>query len=287
MTILQHRYDLVGLIEVESGNPNGDPDANNAPRTYPDGRGFITDVCVKRKIRNRVSLARAQQPGDAIFITQGAVLQTKKRAAYDALGLPVTEKRVGAEVDRVRDFMCREYWDVRTFGAVMAQKVSAGSVKGPVQLSFPVSVDPISFADPAITRGAVETQEESDQQKGDNRTMGRKHAIPYGLYKFTGSISVSNAIKTGFTQDDLDTFRDALMNMFEDDASSSRPLMGVPRVVAFRHDRALGSGKRMQLLKRLKVSLRDPKVPATAYEDYDVTLDLNNLPTGITVEEWD
>lgn len=289
---LSHRYDFLLLFDVQDGNPNGDPDAGNMPRIDAETQqGLVTDVAIKRKLRNWVLARFDGVPPHMIYVTEGAVLQNAKRAAYATLGIKLDadekkRQRGGDDIDQVRKWMCDSYWDIRTFGAVMSTGVSAGQVRGPVQLTFARSVDPVVSAEHAITRMAVETPEEAAKQQGDARTMGRKFTLPYGLYVARGFIAPHLAAKTGFTTDDLDTLKQALRDMFELDRSAARGFMATRGIYAFRHDSALGNAPAAALFDLVRISRRDSGAPPRHFTDYAVTIDEAALPAGVTLERW-
>ncbi len=289
---IAHRYDFLLLFDVEDGNPNGDPDAGNLPRIDPETQqGLVTDVAIKRKLRNWILARFDGEPPNMIYVTEGAVLQNKKREAYAKLDIPLDadqrkRSRGGDDVERVRKFMCANYWDIRCFGAVMSTGVSAGQVRGPVQLTFARSVDPIVSAEHAITRMAVETPEEAQKQQGDARTMGRKFTVPYGLYIARGFVAPHLAEKTGFSTNDLENFKQGLRGMFELDRSAARGFMATRAVYAFRHDSALGNASAAGLFDLLRVSRRDPARPPRSFADYDVLLNQQGIPGGVTLESW-
>lgn len=286
------RYDFLLLFDVQDGNPNGDPDAGNLPRMDAETQqGLVTDVAVKRRLRNWVLARFDGAPPHMIYVTEGAVLQNKKREAYAGLGLSLDadekkRKRGGDEVNQVRTWMCANYWDIRTFGAVMSTGVSAGQVRGPVQLTFARSVDPIVSAEHAITRMAVETPEEAQKQQGDARTMGRKFTVPYGLYVMRGFVSPHLARDTGFAAGDLDTLKAGLGGMFEMDRSAARGLMTTQACFAFRHDSALGNAQAARLFDLVSIARRDPGVPPRSFQDYAVTVAEDRLPPGVALERW-
>lgn len=290
MTTLQNRYDFVLLFDVQDGNPNGDPDAGNMPRFDPEtGQGLVTDVAIKRKVRNFVALSQNEpdgrpRPGYRIYVHEGAVLNRLHEDAYTALGLdPKDKKKSKDKKDKAQAKMCESYFDVRTFGAVMSTgDAEAGQVRGPVQLTFARSIDPVFSRDFAITRMAVTNEKDADKE----RTIGRKHTVAYGLYRAHGFISPSLADKTGFSEEDLVVLKRALMEMFEHDRSAARGLMTTRRVIAFRHDSKLGNGSASSLFDRVSVRRRDPETSARAWSDYDVNVDETNLPGGIKIEEW-
>ena len=288
---LAKRYDFVLFFDVMDGNPNGDPDAGNLPRIDPEtGNGLVTDVCLKRKIRNYVGLVKSDQPPYEIYIKEKSVLNNTNKRAYEALGVDLekdTGKRKGGDkTEEAKAWMCKNFFDIRAFGAVMTTKINCGQVRGPVQLTFARSVDPVIAAEHSITRMAVTTEEKAKKQSGDNRTMGRKYTIPYGLYKAHGFISPSLANQTGFTSDDLDLLWDALTNMFDHDRSAARGLMSTQRLIIFEHDSMFGSAPAQDLFARISVKQKDITKPARSFSDYVVSLDdkeLTQVKTVVTV----
>lgn len=279
MTDIQNRYDFVYVFDVQLGNPNGDPDAGNYPRTDPDtGKGLVTDVCLKRKVRNYVQLTRAGQPGCDIFIQEKAVLNDKIAEAYES---PEVAKETGdaKRQDAARDWMCGRYYDVRTFGAVMSTGKNAGQVRGPVQMTFAQSVDPVNLLDHTITRMAV--ADAKDAQK--ERTMGRKHTIPYGLYVAHGFVSQPLAEQTGFSQEDLELFWNALTNMFEFDRSAARGLMSARKLVVFKHDGKLGNAPAWKLFDLVKIGKKAGVDVPRSYDDYEIAV--GEPPAGVSIEE--
>jgi CRISPR-associated protein Csd2 len=295
---IQHRYDFVYLFDVTDGNPNGDPDAGNLPRVDAEtGQGLVTDVCLKRKVRNYVGLVHGEQPPFEIYVKERAILNKQHERAYEALKLdpdPKKRKSKGkerADEDRkLTEWMCQNFYDVRTFGAVMSTGVDAGQVRGPVQMTVARSIDRIVSQEHAVTRCAVTTEQEAEKQQGDNRTMGRKFTVPYGLYKGFGFINASLAGQTGFGDDDLALFKKALGFMFEQDRSAARGRMSPVRCVAFRHENKLGNARADQLFARVKVDLKDEvkadKRPPRFKDDYVISVAGGDLPDGVTVEEW-
>jgi CRISPR-associated protein Csd2 len=293
MEPIKHRYDFVLLFEVVNGNPNGDPDAGNSPRIDPEtGHGLVTDVCLKRKIRNFICLTEADpatgglKQGYDIYVKEKAILNEQHERAYKALGLDSAKKRMDEkDISNVRDWMCQTFFDIRMFGAVMTTGVNCGQVRGPVQLAFSRSVEPIVSIEQSITRMAVTTKEESEKQQGGNRTMGRKEIVPYGLYAGHGFVSPFLAAQTGFSDADLSLLWEALKGMFEQDRSSARGEMSSRKLVVFEHESRLGNAPAHSLFELLKVSRKDQARPARAYVDYDIALDRTNIPQGITVHE--
>jgi CRISPR-associated protein Csd2 len=283
---IQNRYDFVLLFDVKDGNPNGDPDAGNLPRTDPEtGHGLVTDVCLKRKVRNYIQLANVAKTGYDIFIKEKAILNNLIDQAYENEDVKVKAKEKGEKTEAARKYMCRTYFDVRTFGAVMSTGKNAGQVRGPVQLTFSRSVEPIVPLEHSITRMAVATPAEAEKQKGDNRTMGRKFTVPYALYRCHGFISAPLAEQTGFSEEDLKLFWEALSNMFEHDRSAARGEMNVRKLVVFEHESKLGKHPAHKLFERVQVSrANDPGKPARNFADYKVTVD-KNLIDGVRVDE--
>ncbi len=308
---LNHRYDFVLLFDVKDGNPNGDPDAGNLPRLDAEtGHGLMTDVALKRKVRNFVALTNDQSeidpaPGEKrseIYVRERAILNLQNQRAYSALKLDAPaedagleapepdekkikkagkEKRKGSasDVDSARKWMCQNFFDVRTFGAVMSTGVNCGQVRGPVQLTFARSIDPIVALEHSITRMAVATQAEADKQQGDNRTMGRKHTVPYGLYMAHGFVSSFLAKQTGFGDEDLELLWQALENMFEHDRSAARGEMSTRGLYIFKHDSELGNAHAHALFERIQVK-KTAEVPR-AFSDYDVSVNIDGLPSGV------
>ena len=281
---ITRRYDFVLLFDVINGNPNGDPDAGNSPRIDPEtGNGLVTDVCLKRKIRNFVCLAKPGEPGYDIYVKEKAVLNRQHQKAYGALGLKADAK--GAEkagqIDQARAWMCQTFFDIRMFGAVMSTEINCGQVRGPVQLAFARSVDPIAPLEQSITRMAVTNERDLEKE----RTMGRKEIVPYGLYVAHGFVSPHLAADTGFSQQDLDLLWQALQWMFEHDRSAARGEMASRKLIVFEHDSALGSAPAHRLFDRIKITRKDPSMPPRAFMDYDVAVDREDLPRGITIHE--
>lgn len=287
---IKNRYEFVLLFDVENGNPNGDPDAGNMPRIDPEtGYGLVTDVCLKRKIRNYVETVKEGEKGFDIYIKDDVPLNVSDKQAY--IHLNVDEKDVKkAKQDnpnldiQVRDFMCSNFYDIRTFGAVMTTFVKAalncGQIRGPVQLSFARSIDPIVQQEVTITRVAITTEADA-AKKGTE--MGRKHIVPYAMYRAEGYVSANLARKsTGFSEEDLELLWDALMNMFEHDHSAARGKMAVRDLIIFRHDSELGNAPAHKLFDLVQVERIDKGKPARDYKDYQVTVD-GNLPDGVSV----
>lgn len=323
---LQQRHEFVLYFDVADGNPNGDPDAGNMPRMDPEtGHGLVSDVCLKRKIRNYVELAKSDAPGFRIYVTEGAILNDKHREAYrahpeaahiDDKGKTVDDaKKITPMNDKgahvVRKFMCDNFFDIRTFGAVLSTGINAGQVRGPVQLNFARSIEPILPLEISITRMAATNEAEkkqraegdtTDDKRGDARTMGRKHIVPYGLYRAHGYVSAPLAhhpVKgTGFSEQDLALLFEALHDMFEHDRSAARGAMATRKLVVFRHATALGAAHADRLFARVEhwrrsgedlLPIGDPRLdnlgPARRFEDYAITVDRDGLPDGVEILE--
>jgi CRISPR-associated protein Csd2 len=280
---LDKRYDFVLLFDVQDGNPNGDPDAGNLPRMDPEtGHGLVTDVCLKRKLRNYVLQAKPGSAGFDVFVKEKGILNKAIEEAHEQPD--VKAKDGGDKTEAARRYMCARYFDVRTFGAVMSTGKNAGQVRGPVQFTFGRSVDPILALEHSITRMAV-TDEKQASESGDNRTMGRKATLPYALYRAHGFISPSLAAQTGFSEADLSLLWEGLERMFELDRSAARGLMTARKLVVFEHANALGNASAASLFERLHVAKKAGVESTRAYQDYDVTLDRNGLPEGIAIHE--
>ena len=281
MSELKNRIDFVYIFDVQDGNPNGDPDAGNLPRVDAEtGMGLVTDVCLKRKVRNYVQTAKGQADGYDIFIKEKAVLNTLIDKAHDDSAV----KDAKDKTEAARMYMCKNYYDIRTFGAVMSTGKNAGQVRGAIQLTFARSVDTIATAEHSITRMAVATEKEAEKQGGDNRTMGRKATVPYGLYVCHGFISANLAQQTGFSEEDLQLFWDALKNMFDVDRSAARGLMSAQKLIVFKHDSVLGNAPANKLFDLVKVEKVCDGAPRS-FSDYTVTIDKEGLPANVTVDE--
>jgi len=286
---LSKRYDFVLFFDVKDGNPNGDPDAGNLPRVDAEtGNGLVTDVCLKRKVRNYIGLLKGEQPPYEIYVKEKAVLNNQNARAYQALGIDLSKdenkRKGGDKVEEARAWMCKNFYDVRTFGAVMSTGINCGQVRGPVQLTFARSVDQVVSSEHSITRMAVATEAEAEKQGGDNRTMGRKFTIPYGLYRTHGFVSAPLAKQTGFSQEDLELFWEALQNMFENDRSAARGLMSARRLVIFEHSSLMGNASAQELFDRVKAErATDQAKAARDFADYSVTLDGKEIKEFKTV----
>lgn len=291
-TPIKNRYEFVLLYDVENGNPNGDPDAGNMPRIDPEtGYGIVTDVCLKRKIRNYVELVKGDAPEHKIYIKEGIPLNAQHKTAYVGTNTPlpkndVEKKAIGKDFEKLntlRQFMCKNYYDIRTFGAVMMTEINCGQVRGPIQINFSRSIDPIVQQEVTITRMAV-TRE--DEEK--TREMGRKHIVPYALYKAEGYISAKLANDetkgTKFSEADLELFWDALVNMFEHDHSAARGKMAARKLFIFKHDSDLGNAPSHKLFDMVKVDRNDGVVAPRKFGDYTVTVD-GSAPEGVELIE--
>ncbi|MGC8639066.1 MAG: type I-C CRISPR-associated protein Cas7/Csd2 [Isosphaeraceae bacterium] len=308
---LTSRFDIIYFFDITDGNPNGDPDAGNLPRLDPEtGQGLVTDVCLKRKIRNFVGVKHGEQPPYEIYVKEKAILNQQHERAYKALEIEVDPKKrkakgkEKAEEDRqLTRWMCNNFFDIRAFGAVMTTDVNCGQVRGPVQFGLARSLHPIVSQEHAVTRCAVTTEKEAQQQEGGNRTMGRKFTVPYALYRVHGYINPNLAggtNGTGFSEDDLTLFKRALDQMFELDRSAARANMRPVACIAFKHESPLGNARADRLFARV-VCKPKPGVqplpgsngeassdarPPRSSADYELTVDETNLPTGVTVERW-
>ena len=307
MTTIRNRYDFVYLFDVSNGNPNGDPDAGNLPRLDPEtNQGLVSDVCLKRKVRNYVSMTRGDMPGHDIFVSERAILELQQKRAWTAILPDASDKdreKLPKDEEKAREltrWMCANFFDVRTFGAVMSTKgANCGQVRGPVQFAFGHSVEPILPLEVSITRMAATTQADAES-KGDIRTMGRKHIVPYGLYRAHGYVSACLAGDekkgTGFSEDDLELLWTALEQMFDHDRSAARGEMAARRLILFKHDSPLGSAPAHRLFERVTVKRvgdgeeYDPGErrahnlpPARAYTNYAVHVDRSDLPVGVEI----
>lgn len=292
---IQNRFDFVLFFDVKNGNPNGDPDAGNMPRIDPEtGHGIVSDVCLKRKVRNYVDLVKGQdvdgpdvaegELGYKIYVQEGAVLNERNKKAYVHYDMKPSEKKLPkGEQDRLKvtKFMCDNFFDIRSFGAVMTTGVNCGQVRGPIQMCFAESVDPVMPMEMSITRMAVTKEEDAEKE----RTMGRKQYIPYGLYRVEGFVSASLAEKTGFSQEDLDLFFSALMNMLENDRSAARGLMSSRKLFVFKHESKLGNAPAHRLFEAVKVNRLIPDAQeARSFSDY--TIEVGDIPEGVELIEF-
>jgi CRISPR-associated protein Csd2 len=288
MTAIANRYEFVLLFDVENGNPNGDPDAGNMPRFDPEtGHGLVTDVCLKRKIRNHVALSKEDAEGFKIYIQEKAVLNRTNEMAYKAFEMKSESKKLPKKLEdakKITGWMCANFYDIRTFGAVMTTEINCGQVRGPVQLAFAKSVDPIISQEVTITRMAVTTEAEAEKQQGDNRTMGRKHIVPYGLYVAQGFVSAPLAEKTDFSEEDLELLWNALINMFEHDRSAARGIMSSQKLFVFKHSDKFGNAPAHKLFDLINIQRKvGSEGPARSFKDYSVTV--GSAPTGVEIIE--
>jgi len=314
MTALSRRHDFVLIFDVTNGNPNGDPDAGNLPRLDPEtNHGLVSDVSLKRKLRNYVELARPGEAGHHIYVQEGSILNEKHRQAYLAIRNDEKSKKDAKlnpksdeEAKELRDWMCANFFDVRTFGAVMSTGINCGQVKGPVQMTFARSVEPILPVEISITRMAATNEAEQKKRvegedgdtRTDNRTMGRKHIVPYGLYVAHGFVSAKFAERTGFSEADLDLLLEALSNMFEHDRSAARGEMNTRKLIVFRHENALGNAPAHALFDLVRIGRNvdgefralDDKglgnlAPTRKFADYRIEIDRDALPAGVEIRE--
>ncbi len=316
MTAISNRYDFVLLFDVANGNPNGDPDAGNLPRLDPEtNHGLVSDVSLKRKVRNFIEMAHEGKDGFHIYVKEGAILNDQHRKAYKALRPDDVKVDKDAKLNpkddeeaiKLRNFMCKNFFDVRSFGAVMSTGVNCGQVRGPVQVTFASSVEPIVPVEISITRMAATNEAEKKQRaegseesndRTDNRTMGRKHIVPYGLYRAHGFISAKLAERTGFAETDLETLFSALSTMFEHDRSAARGEMTTRKLIVFKHQNAMGNAPAHSLFDRVKIGrnvdgefrgVDDAGIgnypPARKFSDYIVTIDQSNIPEGVEIIE--
>lgn len=285
MEPIKNRYDFLYIFDVQDGNPNGDPDAGNLPRMDTvTGEGLVSDVCLKRKIRNYVQTVKGCAEGYDIFIKEKAILNNAIKEACDDES--VKKAKDSDKTEAARDFMCRKYFDVRTFGAVMStgeKTKNAGQVRGPIQLTFGRSVGSIDSQDHAITRMAVASEEESKKQAGGNRTIGRKATVPYGLYVAHGFVSANLARQTGFSEDDLQLVWEALANMFDCDRSAARGLMSARRIIVFKHDSALGNTPANRLFDLVSVEQIDKEKASRGFADYRIEIDRESCPSNVEI----
>lgn len=291
MTALKNRYDFVLLFDVKDGNPNGDPDAGNLPRVDAEtGRGLVTDVCLKRKVRNYVGIVKGEMAPYEIYIKEKAILNKQNERAYVGIGAEdllagESKKRKGGDkVEEARAWMCQNFFDVRTFGAVMSTGINCGQVRGPVQLTFGRSIDPIISLEHSITRMAVATEAEAEKQQGDNRTMGRKFTVPYGLYVAHGFVSAHLAAQTGFSEEDLQLLWEALINMFEHDRSAARGEMSTRGIYIFKHSSELGNAAAHSLFKLVQPKMKEGTTVPRDFEDYETKVSREGLPQKVELE---
>jgi len=284
MTAITNRYEFALLFDVENGNPNGDPDAGNMPRIDPEtGHGLVTDVCLKRKIRNHVALAKEGAEGFNIYIQEKSVLNDTNKLAYKEFNLEPEKKKLPKKIEdahKVTGWMCANFYDIRSFGAVMTTEINCGQVRGPIQLAFAKSVEPILSQEVSITRMAVTNEKDLEKE----RTMGRKHIVPYGLYMAKGFVSASLADKTNFGDEDLQLLWDALMNMFEHDRSAARGVMSSRKLYVFKHKDKLGNAPAHKLFELIDIKRKEgAEGPARSFSDYQVTV--GTAPAGVELIE--
>ncbi len=283
---MQNRYDFIYLFDVKDGNPNGDPDAGNLPRIDAEtGQGLVTDVCIKRKVRNYVGLVHGEQPPYEIYVKEKAVLNNQHKRAYEELKLKSEAKKLPKKQEDAQNltrWMCQNFFDIRTFGAVMTTEINCGQVRGPIQFGMARSVDPIVASEHAVTRCAVTNEKDLEKE----RTIGRKFTVPYGLYRIHGYINPHLATQTTFNEngDDLTLFWNALIQMFENDRSAARGEMSPQALIVFKHESALGNAPANKLFERVTISRSDTSTPARSFSDYVVSVDDANLPEGISIE---
>jgi CRISPR-associated protein Csd2 len=290
---ISKRYDFVLLFDVVDGNPNGDPDAGNLPRVDAEsGHGLVTDVCIKRKVRNYVQIKSEEKAPNLIFVKEKAILNDTIDHAYEYLKIDLNKEPAnpadgkkrnkagsgqGGEVDQARKFLCQNYFDIRTFGAVLSTGANAGQVRGAVQFTFGRSVDPVVALEHSITRMAVTTAADAEKQSGDNRTMGRKFTIPYGLYRAHGFISAPLANQTGFSEEDLNLLWEALSAMFEHDRSAARGMMATRGLYVFEHESKMGNASAHELFDRISVKRKDASKSARSFIDYEISINTSGL----------
>jgi len=281
---MKNRYDFLYLFDCQDANPNGDPDAGNLPRTDVEtGQGLVTDVCLKRKIRNFVQLTKKGDDTHRIYFTDGSVLNNLHKEAQEAVGIPAAEAKSPKREkrDKATNWMCDHYYDIRTFGAVMSTDVNCGQVRGPVQISFARSIDPIVSSEHAITRSSVANERDAEKE----RTMGRKFTVPYGLYKAQGFVNPFLAEQTGFSEADLQLLWGSLENAFQFDQSAARPAgsMNPRALIVFKHDTALGAAPSHVLFDMVKVVKKDGVETPRSISDYEITIDEEKLPKGVQI----
>lgn len=283
---MNHRYDFIFLFDAQDANPNGDPDAGNLPRIdVESGQGLVTDVCLKRKIRNFVAMTAGGADGKRIYFTEGTVHNLQHKDAHAAVGIPIAESKApkDGKKDKATAWMCQTYYDVRTFGAVMSTEINCGQVRGPVQVSFARSIDPVVTSEHAITRTSVTNEKDTEKE----RTMGRKFTIPYGLYKAHGFVNPFLAQQTGFSDEDLELLFLSFENAFQFDQSAARPAgsMAPRALIIFKHENALGKAPSHKLFDAVSIKRKDGVEVPRAFSDYEVTIDHTAIPAGIEVIE--
>jgi CRISPR-associated protein Csd2 len=283
---MQNRYDFIYLFDVKDGNPNGDPDSGNLPRIDAEtGQGLVTDVCIKRKVRNYVGLVHGEKPPYEIYVKEKSVLNNQHKRAYEELKIRPEAKKLPKKIEDAQNltrWMCQNFFDIRAFGAVMTTEVNCGQVRGPIQFGRARSVDPIVASEHAVTRCAVTNDKDLEKE----RTIGRKFTVPYGLYRIHGYINPHLALQTTFDDngEDLNLFWKALTQLFENDRSATRGEMSPQALIVFKHESALGNAAANKLFERVTVTRADASAPARSFNDYLLTIDDADLPDGITIE---
>ena len=282
-----NRHDFVFIFDVSDANPNGDPDAGNLPRIDPEtGQGLVTDVCIKRKVRNYVSLTKGNEPPYEIYFSEKAVLNRQHQRAYDAAKLKSEPKKLPKNLEKAKEltaFMCRNFYDIRTFGAVMTTEVNCGQVRGPVQVSFSRSIDPIVSSEHAITRSSVTNERDLEKE----RTMGRKFTVPYAVYRGHGFVNPFLAEQTGFGDADLEFLWESLVNAFQFDQSAARPAgsMTMRKLLLFRHSSKLGNAPSHLLLDAVKIGRKPGVAVPRSFEDYELSIERSQLPDSVELVE--
>ena len=294
--VIKNRYEFVILFDVENGNPNGDPDAGNMPRIDPESRlGLVTDVCLKRKIRNYVEAVKEDEQGYKIYIKENVPLNRSDKAACESIGitgddvvgeLKKLKKTDKNALEKLRDYMCKNFYDIRTFGAVMTTfgkaLLNCGQLRGPVQLGFARSIDPVISQEVTITRVAITTEKDAENK---NNEIGRKYIVPYGLYRAEGYVSANLARKvTGFSEDDLELLWDAIINMFENDHSAARGKMAVRELIVFKHSKELGDCPAYKLFDAIEVKKNDGVEYPRKYQDYTITINEDAIPDSVEMK---
>lgn len=282
--IIKNRYEFVVLFDIENGNPNGDPDAGNMPRIDPETNyGLVTDVCIKRKIRNYIEVAKNDCERYKIYVKEGVPLDVNRKFAYDTTKIPVPPKtdepKDKEDYKKITKFMCDNFFDIRTFGAVMTLKYNCGQVRGPVQINFARSIDPIVPSELTITSCTYANEGESSSK------MGRKHIVPYALYRTEGYVSANIANRTGFTEEDLELLWEGIINMFEHDHAAARGKMAVRKLIVFKHSSELGNTQSHKLFDLIKIQKKSNDKPARNYCDYEIDIDKSNIPNGVSIIE--
>jgi len=283
--VLNERYEFILFFEVENGNPNGDPDAGNMPRIDPEtSHGLVTDVCLKRKVRNYIDLFKNDREHYDIYVRENAVLNRLNEEAYKAKNIKPEPKKLPKDAtlaEEITKYMCERFFDIRAFGAVMATEINCGQVRGPIQFGFAKSIDPVVPQEITITRMAVTNEKDIEKE----RTMGRKYIVPYALYRAEGYVSAALARKTGFSEEDLELFWEALMNMFEHDHSAARGKMSSRKLIIFKHATALGNAPAHELFKLVTVRRKDELKPPRSFEDYIINVNYDCKPENVTIIE--